>query len=276
MNDETFEEQRQFLVSRLDLITYGLFFLIVVGLSTYFLVAYTPIRESIPGYPNVAEQQAMVERDLKNLEYLQQLEHFAEIEALYHQNVAAVLKDQLPVDPTNSDSVVLDSVDFSNLNLEGSEEDSLLRIKIDEREKYSLMAKDDVKDRDRMRGVYFFSPINGSVSQKFDSKSKHFGVDIVAPKDEAIKATLDGTIMFTEWTYESGYVLHIQHSHNLVSVYKHNSFLLKKTGEVVKAGDPIAIIGIPENIQAGLICILNCGMREFQSILKSILDFRKM
>ncbi len=89
----------------------------------------------------------------------------------------------------------------------------------------------------------FFTPLRGIVTSKFDPATKHYGVDIVSVQNEAIKATLDGVVIFTGWTLETGYTVCLQHENDLVSIYKHNSAILKEQGSYVKAGDPIAIIG---------------------------------
>lgn len=89
----------------------------------------------------------------------------------------------------------------------------------------------------------FFVPMSGLVTNHFNSNTKHFGVDVVAADDAVIKSTADGTVIFSDWSVEGGYVVGIQHNKNLISIYKHNASLLKHEGETVKAGDPIAIVG---------------------------------
>jgi murein DD-endopeptidase MepM/ murein hydrolase activator NlpD len=121
----------------------------------------------------------------------------------------------------------------------------------DEFESQLIYGVEDTKGADRGRtgarpdisSFTFFTPLRGIVTSKFDPASKHFGVDIVSVQNEAIKATLDGVVTFTGWTIETGYTISIQHENDLISVYKHNSALLKDQGSNVKAGDAIAIIG---------------------------------
>jgi murein DD-endopeptidase MepM/ murein hydrolase activator NlpD len=98
-------------------------------------------------------------------------------------------------------------------------------------------SKDDLKD------VKLLSPLKGLALKKYDYTKKHYGIDIVAQKNEPIKAVADGTVLLASWTQDSGYVIAIQHDNNLVSFYKHNSTLLKKVGESVKMGEKVAIIG---------------------------------
>lgn len=99
--------------------------------------------------------------------------------------------------------------------------------------------------------IFFFSPIEGLVSAPFESKIEHYGVDIVSKQNEPVKVVADGTVLFSSWTQKEGYVLAVQHRTNLVSVYKHNSALLKKTGEFVRAGEVISIIGNSGELTTG-------------------------
>ena len=118
-------------------------------------------------------------------------------------------------------------------------------IKRKRRTKKSCMEDKKVNENtnNTLTGILFFTPLEGQISQSFERKSGHLGLDIVGAKNDPIKSTLDGTIIFADWTTDGGHEIHIQHSNNIVSVYKHNSYLLKKTGDRVRAGDPVAIMG---------------------------------
>jgi murein DD-endopeptidase MepM/ murein hydrolase activator NlpD len=111
-----------------------------------------------------------------------------------------------------------------------------------EKSDLSLITLTSVKYRE-LQETFFFSPITGFVSDHFDIKKGHYGVDIVAKTNEAVKNVADGTILFASWTQDSGYVIMIQHRGNLISVYKHNAELLKKVGTFVNAGEIISIVG---------------------------------
>ncbi|MCX6280975.1 MAG: M23 family metallopeptidase [Bacteroidetes bacterium] len=122
-----------------------------------------------------------------------------------------------------------------------------MRADVESRAKYSLYkaesAETSVAGKGSIGGVLFFTPLKGVITNGFDPVNKHYGVDIVAKQNEAIKSVLDGTVILSNWTLETGYVLAIQHSQNIVSMYKHNSAILVKTGDYVKAGEAVAIIG---------------------------------
>lgn len=94
-----------------------------------------------------------------------------------------------------------------------------------------------------LQETFFFTPITGFISDKYDSKKGHYGIDVVAKTNEPVKCVADGTVVMASWTQDAGYVIAIQHRGNLVSVYKHNAGLLKKVGSFVTAGDIISIVG---------------------------------
>jgi len=253
VNAESFEEKRHFTLSPLNAAVLISFFTILITISTYLLIAYTPLKQWIPGIPSHSEELKLRKIDLENIQYLEKVKHQSNIEDLYYQNLITILNDELPADPTSQDSAYnRDSTNYAMMDFSTSEKDSLLRVKIDLREKYELHNKEGaVSQNDDMKGVFFFTPINGSVSGYFNLKEGHFGVDVVAPKDEAVMATLDGTVVFNTWTPEEGHVIYLQHNYNLISVYKHNAFVLKKVGEFVEAGEPIAIIGNSGRLSTG-------------------------
>ncbi len=98
---------------------------------------------------------------------------------------------------------------------------------------------------------FLFSPISGIVLSPYNVRNEHYGVDVVSKKNEPVKCVADGTVIFSDWTQESGYVISVQHKGNLISVYKHNSALLKKVGNFVNAGDIISIIGNTGELTSG-------------------------
>ena len=253
VNAESFEEKRHFTLSPLNAAVLISFFALVIIISAYLIIAYTPIKQWIPGMPSHSNEVMLRKIDLENIQYLEKVKHQSNIEDLYYQNLITILNDEVPLDPTFQDSAYnRDSTNYAMMDFSTSEEDSLLRVKIDLREKYQLHNKEgSVSQNDDMKGVFFFTPINGSVSGSFNLKEGHFGVDVVAPKDEAVMATLDGTVVFNTWTPEDGHVIYLQHNYNLISVYKHNAFVLKKVGEFVEAGEPVAIIGNSGRLSTG-------------------------
>ena len=143
------------------------------------------------------------------------------------------------------------TVRYEHIHIKPSAGDSLLRKQIESQDVYSLAFNPSKSQKNGVADFLFFMPLKGVVTNSFNAKEEHFGVDIAAPENEAIKAALDGTVTISTWTSETGYVIQIQHENNLISVYKHNSTLLKKSGQFVKAGDVIAIIGNSGELSTG-------------------------
>jgi murein DD-endopeptidase MepM/ murein hydrolase activator NlpD len=150
------------------------------------------------------------------------------------------------------------SIKYSMIKLTKSKEDSVLRKQIESENKYDLSSQDLTMDAAESPNIntsissfFYFTPLKGIVINGFDAAKQHYGVDVAGKKDDIIKSVLDGTVIFSNWTLETGYIIGIQHQHNLISVYKHNSALLKKLGDYVKAGDPIAFIGNSGELSSG-------------------------
>ena len=252
---ESFEMKRYFLLSNWNIIVGSLFIVIVIVAGTWAVLAYTPLKKSIPGFPNEVQTEKLKRQEIANLKLLAELENKERITQQYNKNLIQLLSELPPENPNDGgDSLApLDTATLNNLNFETSDADAQLRNKIFENEKYGFNVKNDAKGHssDNIAGVFFFTPLKGEVSGEIDTKKGHYGIDIKAPKDEAIKSTLDGTVIYTDWSSENGNVIHVQHTHNLVSVYKHCSFLLKKQGDLVKSGEPIAIIGNSGSLSLG-------------------------
>ena len=249
LNDQTFEERFSFRLTRMNvLITFlslGVIFIII----TFFIIAYTPIREYIPGYPTVDQKKEIYKLNL----VADSLMHDLRQKEIYLQNIKNIIEGneeihQQPEPETPGNR-------YDTLTITRSVEDSLLRAEFENSEMYNLYfsepgQKNEVS-RTSIRSFNFFRPLTGIITSRFNMSEKHFGTDIVAAHNEAVKATLDGTVIYANWTLETGNVIAIQHSNNLVSVYKHCSVLLKKEGDHVRAGEPIAIAGQSGEFSSG-------------------------
>ncbi len=243
-NDRTLEEVWYLRLSRLNImvLTTSLFILIVVGV--FALVAYTGIRQLIPGYPDGNLRRTIH----MNAVRLDSLENEIRMRDQYFHNIKSLVAGEEPPNLVNiSDS----SMEPASITFSKSIEDSILRMQIEQEEQYNLLVLSQQRSPTDLAGIHFFAPLRGLVTLPFNATENHFGTDIVAAPNEVVKATLDGTVIMDAWTVETGYVIHIQHENNLISVYKHNSELLKKSGNVVKAGDAIAIIGNSGELTTG-------------------------
>lgn len=246
MNDDTFEEKISLRLSRLNVFTIvGISVLLLITVTT-IIIAFTPLREFIPGYANVTVRKTGLQNALK----VDSMEVALKEKQMYIDNIKSIIQGNL-ID-FSQEAHIDSSMDYKNINNLPIEADSMLRNMVETEEQYNLFQSAN-KKVSSISSFIFYSPLKGTITNAFNMKStnKHLGTDIVAPKNEPIKATLDGTVVFAEWTNESGYVIQIQHENNLISVYKHNSVLHKKVGDRVTAGDIIAIIGNTGEFSSG-------------------------
>jgi murein DD-endopeptidase MepM/ murein hydrolase activator NlpD len=235
-NDTTFEE-----VWRIRLTRYNAFLLItflvlfIIG-ATASLISYTNIREFIPGYPDVTMRRNI----LMNAIRLDSLERELDLRDKFFTNLNAVISGKQPMDVISQRDTTRN---YNAIKFTNSPENIALRTQVEQAEQYNLTLGPRVTETTSLASLHFFPPVKGIVSGKFDLRTKHFGTDIVTNLKSSVMAALDGTVIFTGWTMETGYVIEIQHNNNIVTVYKHNSALLKEAGELVKAGEPISIVG---------------------------------
>ena len=244
LNDDTFEEKISLRLSQLNVF-------VVLGLSSFILIllvilliAFTPLKEFIPGYANVNVRRQGVENFLKS----DSIQVILSQNNLYIDNIKHIIQGE--VIEFDDEAHIDTSVNYQGIKNEPVEEDSVLRNMIETEEKYNLFNKAG-STPGNISSFIFLQPLKGTVTNRFNIKKEHFGIDVVAPKNEAIKATLDGTVIFAEWTVETGYVIQLQHAGNIVSIYKHNSVLHKKVGNHVKAGEVIAIVGNSGELSTG-------------------------
>ena len=240
LNEETLEERISFKLSRLNVfVAIGLLSIILVFITTY-IIAFTPLKEYIPGYTDVTLQRRIYELQLRS----DSVAFAMRTQQRYFDDLRKVLGGELPDERKMTPGDTSKTHDYHSIKDKHSPDDSLLRSEYDNANKYKLFKSDkNSGGGSTMRNLTFYSPIKGIVSKEFDPLRKHFGVDIVAPRDEVIKSVQDGTVIFSGWTVETGYVIAVQHPGNVISVYKHNSVLLKKEGNIVHAGETVAIIG---------------------------------
>ena len=244
LNDDTFEEKISLRLSQLNVfVIVGLSSLILIIL-VILLIAFTPLREFIPGYANIIVRKKGIENTLK----LDSLSLTLAQKELYLDNLKHIIQGEpIQFDET---TVVDTSMNYSNIKNNPVEEDSMLREMVESEEKYNLFSAAG-STPGNISSFIFFNPLKGTVTNRFNIKKQHFGIDVVAPKNEAIKATLDGTVIFAEWTAKTGYVIQLQHDNNLISIYKHNSILHKEVGDHIKAGEVIAIVGNSGELSTG-------------------------
>ena len=240
-NEDTFEERFSLKLSLLNVFVLGGVFSFLLILVTTFFITFTSIKEYIPGYSSTdlkikATKLAFQTDSLKRkLDVLQD----------FTKALQPILTGEIEAEAIDSVNL-LDRINVQDSLLNATREDSLFREKIESQDRFPIQnnAATNVK-------IVFFAPLNGSISEGFDAKKNHLAVDIVAKKNSAVKATADGTVIFSGWTTETGYVIILKHAYDYISVYKHNGNLLKEQGDFVKSGEVIASVGSSGELTTG-------------------------
>jgi murein DD-endopeptidase MepM/ murein hydrolase activator NlpD len=242
--DETFEEILNLKLTKLNvmaLLGAGIFLFLIVVIC---IIAYTPVRELIPGYPN----ENTIRNIYMNNYRLDSLEREIAHRDAQFDNLRRIIAGEKPENfGQHSDSLQ----PAGKTVFKKSKEDSVLRQVVEPADNFSLSAIERKRINTALSSTLFFPPVKGLVTNGFNNRKDHYGTDIVAASDEVVKATLPGTVTMAGWTLETGYVIELQHENNILSVYKHNAELLKHIGDRVKAGEPIAIIGNSGELTTG-------------------------
>jgi murein DD-endopeptidase MepM/ murein hydrolase activator NlpD len=243
LNEETFEERMSFKLTRLNVFVLASLSTIILTALTTVLIAFTPLREYIPGYSSTALKKKATELNYKT-DSLQQVILMNE---KYYASIKKVLQGDVSTVDFNRDSIIeAVKLEVGEVDLNPIPEDSILRQKVDKEDKYNLF-----DSATSSTNFVLFPPANGPISEPYNLKEKHYAVDIVVAKDSPIKSTADGVVIFAEWTATTGYVIIIEHSYGLISVYKHNASLTKSQGNLVKAGEVIATAGNSGELSTG-------------------------
>lgn len=262
MDHETLEERFSVRLTRFNVFVIGATSSVVIVLLTTFIIAYTPLREYIPGYATVDVQRKIYDLRMKS----DSLENVFRQNNLYIYNMKRILDGKEIVEVIPNDSVIKEQIALADSLLDDAEgqptaKDISFRKEVESQMKYFGTTKTadqpatpvvvSKSNSDVLKNIFMYSPVRGYVSNLFNPITQHRGIDIVAAPGQPICSVLDGTVVFSDWVVTTGYTIVIQHRNNILSVYKHNSTLLKKAGNVVKAGESIAIIGNSGSLTTG-------------------------
>lgn len=223
-----------------SVISIAVLFCIVI----YCIIAFTPLKLTIPGYPSYATKRLAIENAAK----VDSIERRMRIMTLQLTNIRNIISGEptIPLDSLLSKGKIEDAE--AMVRTADNKADSLLREKIDSIEKYNLRTSVSSKGID---GLLFFPPVKGVVTEPYNLSSGHPFIDIAIADNTAVRSVLDGTVIAAYWSDDTGYNIHIQHGNDLVSIYKHNTKLLKKTGDKVSAGSTISLAGNAGSLSTG-------------------------
>lgn len=245
MRETSFEEVWQMKLSRMNVINALAASLFVYTIIVVMLVIYTPLKQLVPGYP-----KAEMTRNIRlNALRVDSLDYQMALKDQFIENLITIINGGTP--KTHSTDEKTASISTHNISDSRSSDDSLLRINVEKAQRFNVSPQNSSPENRNLNQLYFFPPVRGIVMAHFDLANSHFGVDIATAGNQGIKAVLDGTVILSDFTTETGFTMQIQHDNNLVSVYKHNKELFKKVGDRVKAGEVIATVGNTGELTTG-------------------------
>jgi len=235
LNEDSFEEIFSLKLTLMNVFVVATIGAVLIITTTTFIIAFTPLREYIPGYASDELKRNATVLALKS----DSLTNAVKKNEAYIASIKKILTGDVDFAQRNKDSIYATKTDNRDAEeVQVSEADKKLRQEVAQEDKYNLFEKAQSKV-----SVVLFPPAKGSITEKFSSNKKHFAVDVALAKNTPIKATLNGTVIFADWTPSTGNVIIIRHNNGFISVYKHAASLTKSQGDVVRTGEAIALAG---------------------------------
>ena len=235
LNEDTFEEKISFKLTRLNVFIFGGLFSILLIVATIFLIAFTQLREYIPGYSSTKLKREATELVYKT----DSLEEVIKVNEAYLNEIRALLVGKVTDVNFDKDSILaIMQYDKDTMRLMPSDADLEFREMVEEEDRYTLFTEAQFGS-----DVVFFSPVDGTISEHYSLENNHLAVDIATEMGTPVKSVADGTVLFAEWTAETGHVIIVEHVQGFISIYKHNSSLHKSQGDMVVSGEVIASAG---------------------------------
>ena len=235
INENTLEEVWSFRLSLFSAFVTLTVYAISIITITALIIIMTPIRNYLPGYLDVEVRKEIMENALR----ADSLERMIQIQDLYLRNVTQIMSGEIELDSIRRiDSLAQTDVDYQ---IPRSEAEQAYVKDFEQDEKYNLTVLD--VNASHSNTFFFYKPVNGMVSSRYQADIRHFGIDIAAKPNESVLATLDGTVVYAGYDPNEGNVIQLQHKNGFISIYKHNETLLKEPGQSVVAGEAIALVG---------------------------------
>ena len=233
MTDDSFEEKISLKFNRLKLFSFIICFLSLVFIFSFLLISNTTIKNLVPGMSKEDLEENVINLSIKTDSLIAVLNN----QKTYLNNLENIINGNVNSFEEKLSQEEL-QIDVSKINFTLSAKDSLFRLSVEEEEKGTL-SFNTVKNN----LILFFPPISGVITDRFSTGSLHYGIDLVAKENTRVASVLAGTIILSEWNPNTGHTIAVQHKDGYLSFYKHNSVLLRSTGDYVKKGEHIAIIG---------------------------------
>lgn len=265
ISEDTFEDKFYFRTTRVTMFIASISLIVLIATATYFIISYSPIKELIPGYPSGKMRIEAISNAIK----IDSITLNIEKQQRYFQAIKRALSGDIKTEETSTLSKEKAQDVFQN-PVKTSKEDSILRAKVLDEDKYNFISDNQEKEL-----FTLFTPAKGLVSEKFNVDLKHFAVDIALKENTPIKSVAEGTVIFSEWTAQTGYVIILEHPNGLLSVYKHNASLSKQQGDNVESGEVIASAGNTGEFSTGFHLHFELWIDGYPIDPENLIDFSK-
>ncbi len=242
VNEKTLEKKKLISSSTFSLAASSFIVFLILLSASFLLIYFTPLKEYFRGYTSVELRQNSVENSMK----LDSLENLYIMQSNYINSLKDLLSGNISYEELDENLGRSDNEIIELEIVETNQEDSLLRVLVEEEDKYNAF---DIQG-EKFTTV-LFPPVKGGLSSAFDIESKHYGVDIVMPENSPVHSISEGIVIFSEWTSATGFVIIIEHLNGLTSIYKHNSSIVKNQGDRVGTGEIIAFTGNTGELTTG-------------------------
>ena len=242
-NDETFEEIISLKTNNFQIFLFAFLYTIAVVIISIIIIFFTQLREYVPGYPSTDLLVTAAKVTLK----ADSLERELALNAQFFNAIESVLKGDSNeiAQRLQQDTLIQNDLKVSQI-VPTIPQDSVLRAYVDNQDKFNLTRNQLLIDSKR-----YYLPVKGIVTDGFDVERNHFAIDVSVDIGTPVKAILAGTVLFSEWSVETGHVILLDHGESLISVYKHNSKTLKSQNDTVQAGEVIAFSGEEGTLSSG-------------------------
>jgi len=235
LNEDTFEEIFSLKLTLMNVFVVATVGAVLIIFVTSYIIAFTPLREYIPGYASSQLKKDATELALKS----DSLTNALRKNEAYIESIKRVLTGDLDYAKLSRDSITAgQSVNAAEVDLKPSAEDLQLRKQVEQEDKYNLFEQATSKV-----GIVLFPPVKGTITEKYNARDKHFAIDVALAKDTPIKSVANGTVIFADWTPTNGNVVILRHKDGIISVYKHCESITRHQGDIVRTGEVIAIAG---------------------------------
>jgi lipoprotein NlpD len=249
LNETTYEEVMHLRLSRLHVASALSMLSVVLVALTTVLIAFTSLRELIPGYPDRGMRRQITMNALRVDSLAIEL---GKRDRFFNSIRAIIAGEEARGDSLSADPVPVVKMNYDTISLGASSEEKSFREQVEERERFNLSLGELSPSSSSETFYHCFPPLaNGVITARFDESIRHYGIDLVAKQSANVSAVLSGVVIFSDWTMKTGYVIQVQHAGEFVSVYKHNSVLLKQQGDAVRVGEAIAVVGNTGEITTG-------------------------